>query len=381
MAAATGRAGPQPPRYFPSLTALRGVAALCVVLFHYTGGAFPNLHVTEATFFVGKSYVFVDLFFALSGFILMHVHGRALADRPDAAATGAFLWARFARLYPLHLAVLGGFVLLEVARLAIDPATAFGGTHTLATLPASMLLLQAGGIYSTLTWNGPSWSISAEWIACLAFLLLVPLVARLRPAALAVLYVATVLGLAWLSSDSRDLDLTYDWGVPRCLLGLIGGMVLYRGWQHGLPRWIGSDAVAAGTMAAIAAALHFNLRGVLVVPLFGLLILSLADNQGRVGRVLARRPLLALGEMSYALYLAQALLMESVFLGWQAVTGHSLQQAGFTPLQSLAVIGLLIATLLLIAALLHRWIERPAQRRLRRLAPLRPLHPALGRPG
>lgn len=371
-------------QYFPALTALRGIAALCVVLFHYSVGSFPNLHLTETTFFVGKSYLFVDLFFALSGFILMHVYARSFVDGPSKAALGPFLRARLARLYPLHLVILGGFVLLELVKLAIDGAglDAFGGSHTLATLPGSLLLLNATGLYDTITWNGPSWSISAEWIVGLAFPLLVPVVARLRPTGLLLLYVATLAGFALLSAGPQhDLDLTSDWGVPRCFLGFVGGMILYRVWQDGAPRWMATDIAALATAAGIVLAMHLNMRGVFVVPLFGLLILCLAQNTARVGRALSTRPMIFLGEISYAVYLAQILLLDSVHLGWRLATGHEIEDAGFSALQSLGVIALMVAALLPLSILLHRRVEVPARGWLRRIGAPRPLRPAFQRPG
>lgn len=381
MAEASPRSQQQ---YFPALTALRGIAALCVVLFHYSVGSFPNLHLTDMTYFVGKSYLFVDLFFALSGFILMHVYGRSFADGPSKATLGPFLRARLARLYPLHLVLLGGFVLLELVKLAVDRSglDAFGGSHTLATLPGSLLLLNAAGLYDTITWNGPSWSISAEWIVGFAFPLLVPMVARLRPTGLLLLYVATLAGFALLSAGPQhDLDLTSDWGVPRCFLGFVGGMALYRVWQDGAPRWMATDAAALATAAGIILAMHLNMRGVFIVPLFGLLILCLAQNTARVGRALGTRPMIFLGEISYAVYLAQILLLDSVHLGWRLATGDEIEDAGFSALQSLGVIGLMVAVLLPLSILLHRRFEVPARGWLRRIGAPRPLRPAFQRPG
>jgi peptidoglycan/LPS O-acetylase OafA/YrhL len=378
MAEASPRSQQQ---YFPALTALRGIAALCVVLFHYSVGSFPNLHLTDTTFFVGKSYLFVDLFFALSGFILMHVYGRSFADGPSKATLGPFLQARLARLYPLHLVLLGGFVLLELVKLVVGQG-AFGGSHTLAALPGSLLLLNAAGLYDTITWNGPSWSISAEWIVGLAFPLLVPVVARLRPTGLLLLYVATLAGFALLSAGPQhDLDLTSDWGVPRCFLGFTGGMVLYRVWQDGAPRWMATDAAALATAGGIVLAMHLNMRGIFVMPLFGLLILCLAQNTARVGRALGTRPMIFLGEISYAVYLAQILLLDSVHLGWRLATGHEIEDAGFSAVQSLGVIALMVAALLPLSILLHRRVEVPARGWLRRIGAPRPLRPAFQRPG
>ncbi|MCH2910584.1 hypothetical protein K3V95_14790, partial [Listeria monocytogenes] len=78
------------------LTAIRYVAALWVVLYHHwstaTGAPPPAL--------IAKGYLGVELFFILSGVILCHVYfDQACAGR---FRYGAFLWARIARVYPLH---------------------------------------------------------------------------------------------------------------------------------------------------------------------------------------------------------------------------------------------------------------------------------------
>ena len=95
------------PRRFESLDGLRGVAAIAVVLFHIRW----SNHVTE-THFVRESYLFVDLFFILSGFIITRAYGDQIRTLHQASK---FLILRFFRLYPLHIAVLLVCVLYEMA--------------------------------------------------------------------------------------------------------------------------------------------------------------------------------------------------------------------------------------------------------------------------
>jgi lysophospholipase L1-like esterase len=64
------------------LTALRGIAALLVVWFHYSGGILPNLKPGAYTQLIAKSYLCVDLFFMLSGFVLVHVYTATLGEHP-----------------------------------------------------------------------------------------------------------------------------------------------------------------------------------------------------------------------------------------------------------------------------------------------------------
>ena len=121
-------AGPQLPREpdaaghfrdIHSLTALRGVAALLVVVYHFSGSFLPALDLTYHSGIISKFYLWVDFFFLLSGFILVHVYG----DRFSAAKTWPtvreFIFARLARIYPLHLAVPMGFLALELVKLVL----------------------------------------------------------------------------------------------------------------------------------------------------------------------------------------------------------------------------------------------------------------------
>lgn len=92
-------------RHLQSLTPLRGLAALWVVLYHDSHQYFPNLHPENVTNLLDKGYLAVDLLFMLSGFMMTHVHHGTFA-RESASGYWDFLKARIARLYPLHLVIL-----------------------------------------------------------------------------------------------------------------------------------------------------------------------------------------------------------------------------------------------------------------------------------
>ena len=65
-------------RQLPSLTPLRGIAALWVVFYHYGGTAqyLPNLDITPHSYVISKGYLAVDMFFMLSGLVMTHVYHR-----------------------------------------------------------------------------------------------------------------------------------------------------------------------------------------------------------------------------------------------------------------------------------------------------------------
>jgi hypothetical protein len=161
-------------RNIPALTGIRAVAALLVLSLHCDQSLPIGLSAILPP--VARGYLGVDLFFILSGFIITHVYVKSLA-RPKIGAVCVFLWHRFVRLYPIHLAALAGLAAI------VGAATSFGVrlNNPQAWSPVEMgwqlTLLHAWGVTNVVGWNTPSWSISAEWFAYLLFPLLAPILA------------------------------------------------------------------------------------------------------------------------------------------------------------------------------------------------------------
>lgn len=65
---------PSTPRHILSHTGLRGVAAILVVLYHAQFGAGHKLALKTTTTFFSRGYLWVDLFFILSGFIISYTN-------------------------------------------------------------------------------------------------------------------------------------------------------------------------------------------------------------------------------------------------------------------------------------------------------------------
>jgi peptidoglycan/LPS O-acetylase OafA/YrhL len=153
-------------RRFESLDGLRGIAAIGVVLFHVRW----SNHVTE-THFIREGYLFVDLFFILSGFIIARAYCDQIRTGQQAVR---FLILRFSRIYPLHIAVLFIFFLLEVAKLfaahfGLKGVTPFQGSTSGWAAISNLFLVESLTFSGSPTWNVPSWSISCEAVAYVVF--------------------------------------------------------------------------------------------------------------------------------------------------------------------------------------------------------------------
>ncbi len=363
---------PTPPVRITALTSLRGIAALLVVLFHLSG-QFPHLAAVYGETFVVKGYLWVDFFFVLSGFILMHVYGAAFRAACRWRDVARFLAARVARIYPLHIAVLGAFVALEGTKLMLSEAGAvtlgeppFGAAHSLYALLVNVLMLQAVGLTDGLTWNGPSWSIGAEWFAYLAFPLLALTVQRIGWRARIALVLAAMAGLMAIAASGWKLeDATFDTGALRCLFEFTMGVVVYLVYRGGIAAGLARrDGFAAAVVLAVVVLLQADAPDLLLPPLFALVILAFARNDG-LGARLAGAPVPEfLGRISYAIYLCHIFVIEVVNLAWLAVTGHRVGMA-LGPWESLLALAAIMGAVIVLAAALNRWIEVPARAALK----------------
>jgi peptidoglycan/LPS O-acetylase OafA/YrhL len=168
----------------PSLTGLRFVAAMAVVVSHVIdwmikiSGAPAGLR--SLLNVVGTlSGAGMTLFFVLSGFVIHWNYSRSIGGP---RGLWNFFVARFARLYPLYLfflcfglAMKLGFHLFKVERLEALPFyLTLTQTWLYRPIDGNALVYQFGAVPDV------SWSISTEWFFYLCFPFLCVLIAPLR---------------------------------------------------------------------------------------------------------------------------------------------------------------------------------------------------------
>lgn len=348
---------PRPENLKP-LTTLRIFAAAWVVLYHYwpllVAGARPGA--------VEKGYLGVELFFVLSGFILSHVYLQSFGEKRF--SYGSFLWARLARIYPVHLAVLAGLALL-IAGASAAGFEAGDNVVVWSSLPAQLLLLQAWGLGQGGGWNHPSWSISAEWFAYLAFpafaMVFWPL--RARPwiaTALAALLVV-VLNLVFPLFAGHPLtEATTAWGALRIVPCFALGCAVYLLWRNGaVTSPVGAKAITGALLVAIAAGAAFAIPDLFMVLLFGGLILALASLASTGSNLMGSKLGVYLGEVSFAVYM--------VCIPWELVFTRVVGAALGLPdgLLPWPVWALMFAGVIPAAMVVHHLVERPVRNAMR----------------
>ncbi|MGN6318157.1 acyltransferase family protein [Trinickia sp.] len=344
------------------LTGLRAFLALWVVTRHlfypFENGAFIDFGVRSSAFDHG--YLGVDGFFILSGFILAYnyANGRPLDYR-------AFLAARFARIYPIHFVTLLGAIGLVFVKLFVFHKHVIGtGQNTYPALAANFVLLNAWSFRFVTGWNDVAWSVSAEWFAYVFFPLFVALAPARNRFFAAVLLLVPAAALAMLEWRS-GAALSLPGGLARLIPEFYAGVLLFR-LRRGsnfasLPRVLGLAALGVIALGI------FVQRDTLTVVGLGLLIFALSSDADVVAPLLALRPIVYLGEISYCLYMVQRFPMEGLSLARKA----SAALAG-SPLMQLI---LLLAVLLAVSHWAHRFIELPGRKWLRRALSARKAEP------
>lgn len=360
--------------YIHSLTPLRGIAALWVVVYHFQAitvflGMAPLLP-AETSGLIARGHVFVDFFFILSGFIITHVYGEYFTKDISRAKVLKYMSARFFRLYPLHLFCLAVLVVFYLSLLLLMPKAAevIKAFFDWAALPVYLLMGQSMGVYPGLAWNVPSWSIAAEWWTYLIAIFLFPVLNVGKNWRTWLAMGVSVFGL-WLLitlHEKHTLDITYDFGILRCLFSFVIGMGLYQLYKAGTCEGL-LDSTTGFLMGVVLVllALHSPISDLWILPAFSLLILSTAYNKGKVQDFLNTRPLQYLGNISYSVYMMQALWL---FMFWALFGAYKTQnniQDIAMGMKLVWLFGILLLNILS-AALTYHFIEIPSREKLRK---------------
>jgi len=217
------------PQRFVLLDGVRGIAAVAIV--HRHAEAFFGR--PEAS-----SYLAVDLFFALSGFVLAHAYGEKLAGR--SITPFAFMKARFLRLYPLYAIALLSMALFFATLYYLDLPTPIDDLHRRISLAELAFALLTGVMFLpapfTLTLNGalflisPAWSLFNELVVNLAYAIKG---ARAGTKGIAVVLAASAVVLIFAAFHSGKLHLGFRWhemyaGMGRVFFSFFAGVLIYR---------------------------------------------------------------------------------------------------------------------------------------------------------
>ena len=323
-----------------------------------------NLHVSHYFgFSFVRSYLAVDVFFMLSGFVIAHAYDARLAARSLTARD--FMAVRIARLYPMYLLSALLCAVILVGKLAFDarPEPDLLRDAVLASALGVLVLpfsLQGNPYLFPL--NHTHWSLFFELGINALYGAVRPRISSqsLMAVSVAGLVVATVC-----AAYTGNLSLGFEWGTAsiiggcgRAIFGIFFGAYLHQRRER-LTAWIGASSGYWLPMLAIALALMVPAFGsgdwiydvAVVVCVFPVCILAAAQSEVRRGvRILS-----LLGVASYPVYLFHlpvAHVLSKVAPG---------MDVRFAPFSGIALVALLIA----FAVIAERVYDRPFRALLR----------------
>lgn len=341
-----------------SLTGLRGYAALWVLMFHF----FEKFNLSFCT----SGFLGVDVFFVLSGFVLSLVYLPKMPEYFNWNWYTDFLARRTAKIYPLHILtfVAMASAILVGRHLGYHFATK-GVEDTLWTAVCNLFMVHAFGLTSKLSWNSPSWSVSAEWFAYT--LLFAPFAFMFRRWRIKWLFLAVLLlWIGFLAFCAQVLHTTIDQvntnGILRIIPEFASGYFLYRLVDYqdrcgSKVRNYGNVLTIAGLVCMSAVAVWHDLLIALLVPSIVLLLAGLYRGGAISNLLFGNRIAVVMGEASYSIYLTQALV--HIVLGLLFVRLHRSSLENTIPG---AVVAIACAVLVGIAA--FRFVEEPLRIRL-----------------
>lgn len=354
-----------------ALTGVRALAAAWVVLLHIallTPVLLPEVPVVSR--FIGGGNLGVDIFFMLSGFIIAYTYLDKL-KKPAPGEVKRFLWLRVARIYPVH------FVMLMVVLAMLIVTTMLGmppdDDRRFSVLSFVMNLFMLQAVPPALAWDDPAWSISTEFFAYLAFPLMAPVLAKVRPrkafGLMAAIIAVGIVALLFIVYTAHEWPYWSGYALMwvRIAVCFTAGALLFVVWRERGPEaraqlaWmlpVGLLGIAVVSLVSPPAeALELP---VLAYPFIPMVLVGCASGAGALAHFFSTKPMVWGGKISYSVYLVHFPML--------LVIQQVIERLGVTAGSPLAIV-LLIATFGLVVAagaFLYTFVEEPARKFIRR---------------
>lgn len=362
-------------RRFVSLDSFRGLMAVSVVLYHLR----VSSSFTEWLLF-RHAEVFVFFFFVLSGFVLTHAYGQSVQLN-----VRKFLIARTFRLMPLHLFMLGIFILLECGRyvafqkgMDFNNAPFTGKFDPAEILPNALLLQSWTYLTNPLSFNYPSWSISIEYYLYMIFALILCIAFGVRRWVWAMM-VFMALALMYMGNTFFTLESLR--GIAYFFTGCLAYVVYLKLPQPSQDKaWVLTTLEVAAVVAALVLVVNdFAAKPLLASPVFGLVVVIFAFDGGAVSRLLAGRGFGFLGKLSYSIYMTHAAILFCVVSAFMVVgkilgveiapmiDGTRFLDSGHAALNN-SIALLTVGSIILVSMFTYRYVEMTGQALGRALA-------------
>lgn len=359
--------------HLKSLQSLRGVAVLLVLVFHIASvqrqqiaaDAFAELKILSGVW--DRGYMGVDLFFVISGFVMVYVT-RNIGHTPK--DVGRFLYARIARIYPLWWVFAGVAIAyyLIVYGQPVDPSRVKDASEAVPYLAKSFLLLPQSQLPVLLV----GWTLIHEMYFYIVFAAILFLPKRLLPYALMFWAVATVCAFwaGWAQTMANNM--TSLAGSLLSLEFIVGGGAAWL-----ITRGVIKHAKLCTVLGIVFIGLGcvFYTRTDAVLTLWGriavfaipcaLLVYGLAGLE-IVGKFKPSNWIVTIGDWSYSLYLSHIFVLSGIadilpkfypYFPEYVETTFKVGAPGILDNLLMAIVGLVAC--IVFAGFSYRFIERP----------------------
>jgi peptidoglycan/LPS O-acetylase OafA/YrhL len=349
-----------------SLTGLRGIAALYVVIYHWymviavekTTTKDISLFDSFIENFLSHGYLSVDLFFILSGFVLSLSVYKKFGNGISTRDWMAFMRKRFLRIFPLYISMTLLYFLL------------FDRTHV-SSLLVNLTLLQGIIPFFNNSIIPPGWSLTNEWLMYLIFPSFFYLMLKLKGKNWALFSLAVVI-LLFISSTRA---LIFNWGNYK-KMSSIEGFYPIIDFTRGPSSFL--RTLAAYLLGVYAFNMHirgkdFPFIKYLALPIVMLLFISRSDiiiilllpffllyilKENLTSKLFSSKPMHFLGLISYSIYVNHYLFLNS-YNKVSQILGMESNAISFT----YTIVGTLV-----LSCITYYGIEKPGVRLFRRKA-------------
>jgi peptidoglycan/LPS O-acetylase OafA/YrhL len=340
--------------HFEILDGLRGIAAIAVVIFHFMEIAVPDYHNS----FIAHSYLAVDFFFCLSGFVIAYAYDQKIGR----IGIIQFLKLRLIRLHPL--VIVGSIIGLLV--FIFDPYTNLYHTYadkTILLFLSSCLMIPYPLVheryFNLFHLNPPTWSLFWEYAANIFYVLIL---VRLRNKALWVLTILAAIALFYEAKLSNFLGVGWggdnvSGGAVRVCYSFLAGILIYRcGWIIRSKLGFAPLGVLLLVVFLIPFSEKYNwfVDPLLVVFYFPFLVmLGAGATTNTIGQKIAKFS----GDISYPLY-----MIHYPFI-WLFMSYVEKQKPTLTTMTWIMIPGTIL--LVLLAYLVLQYVDAPVRKLLK----------------
>jgi len=348
------------------LESLRGVAAIAVALYHFKINSYFDVT------FIKNSWLMVDLFFVLSGFVIaLNYQGRIHSIK----SVCNFQIQRFLRLYPLHFIMLFVFLGIEILKYLFEVyfnLISNSGSfekNNITSFFANIFLLH-NFIVEERTWNYPSWSVSAEFYTYLLFSVVV-LFFKKAKFILAFSFLIVIFSCIYLNMN--EMVTAPMVGPVRCIFSFFIGLICCNIFNHYRNSIKFKSSFPAAVFLLLCSMLMSMItintytKGAALVPILfaaTVLVLAFTSKHSYLSKILSNEKLVYLGTISYGIYMIHAAvwyvinqLLRFVVAVPTKITGEGTVIFIESRLASSLIIILGMMLIILLAHLSYKYIE------------------------